>query len=126
MFYRTELKHLHNLPPGTANAGVFLIFGLLPATVILARNVLTTFVNLLRDSDFIESQIIRRQLAVKNMDSKSNISMVRDLLLQYDLPSIFKLCDCSPTKTQWKSTLKRRLSEVTFAQLRQEASKKRL
>jgi hypothetical protein len=65
MFYRTELKHLHNLPPGTANAGVFLILGLLPATVILARNVLTTCVNLLRDGDSIEFPIIRGQLAVK-------------------------------------------------------------
>ena len=41
MYHRGMLKHLQNLPDGTATCAVYLITGMLPASAIWARNVLT-------------------------------------------------------------------------------------
>jgi hypothetical protein len=124
LFHRSTLKHLQNLPAGTSTAGVYLILGQLPATVSLARNILTLYVNLIRDSASIEYQIIRRQLAVKSSDSRTFLTTVKALLLLYDLPSAYTLLSSPPTKERWKRSVKKQTSQMTFTHLRQEAARK--
>ena len=63
--------HLQHLPPGTPTAAVYLILGQLPATAVLARNILTLYVSMIRNRASVECQIIERQLAVK--DSKLQV-----------------------------------------------------
>ena len=91
LYHRTVLKHLQHLPSGTSTAAVYLILVQLPASAILARNILALYVNMIRDPASVERLIIQRQLAVKGKDSKSWITTVKNLLHHYDLPSSYDL-----------------------------------
>ena len=101
----------------TSTVTMYIILGQLPPPVTLARNILTLYVNLVRDPDSIECQIIRRQLAMKNNSSKSwvvTVKGVKDLLLEYGLPSayMYELFVNPPSKWRCKITLRRhKLSE---------------
>ena len=121
LYHRTVLKHLQHLPSGTSTAAVYLTLGQLPASAILARNTLTLYVSMLRDPAGLERQIIERQLAVKTMESKSWIVTVKELLLEYDLPSAYELFNNPPSKRQWKCTLKDKICCATFNQFKVEA-----
>ena len=92
----------------------------LPASAILASNILTLYVNMIRDPASVERLIIQRQLAVKGKDSKSWIMTVKDLLHHYDLPSSYDLYTNPPSKRQWKCTLKDKITRATFSQFREE------
>jgi len=124
MYHRTVLKHLQHLPLGTSTAAVYLILGQLPATAILARNILTLYVSMIRDPASVECQIIRRQLAVKDQDSKSWIVTVKELLQNYSLPSSYELFNNPPSKGQWKRTLKVHITRATFEHLKEDARRK--
>ena len=121
LYHRTVLKHLQHLPSGTSTAAVYLILGQLPASAILARNILTLYVNMIRDPASVERLIIQRQLAVKGKDSKSWITTVKDLLHHYDLPSSYDLYTNPPSKRQWKCKLKDKITRAIFSQFREEA-----
>ena len=118
LYHCTVLKHLQHLPSGTSTAAVYLILGQLPASAILARNILTLYVNMIRDPEIL---IIQRQLAVKGKDSNSWIMTVKDLLHHYDLPSFYDMYTNPHSKRQWKCTLKDKITRATFSQFREEA-----
>ena len=106
LYHRTTLRYLQHLPPGTSTVVIYIILGQLPPSVTLARNIFTLYVNLVRDPDSIECQIIRRQLAMKNNTSKSWVVTVKDLLLEYGLPSAYELLVNPPSKLRWKTNVK--------------------
>ena len=55
LYHRTVLKHLQHLPSGTSTAAVYLILSQLPASAILACNILTLYVNMIRDLASVET-----------------------------------------------------------------------
>lgn len=124
LYHRSTLKHLQHLPAGTATVAIYLILGLLPASITLARNILTLYVNMIRDTASLEHQIVQRQLSVKDNNSKSWIIVVKDLLLHYNLPSAYELFDTPPTKRQWKTTLNSNISKATFFEFSIQARRK--
>ncbi len=123
-YHRITLKYLQHLPPGTATVSLYLILGILPPSVILERNTLTLFANLIRDKSTLEWQIIRRQLAVKSKDSNTWINTIKDILLQYNLPSAYELFNNPPSKHQWKKAIRVKVLEETFRRMKIEASRK--
>ena len=124
LYHRTTLRYLQHLPPGTSTVAIYIILGQLPPSVTLARNILTLYVNLVRDPDSIECRIIRRQLAMKNNSSKSGVVTVNDLLLEYGLPSAYELLVNPPSKWQWKRTLRHHIIRASLDRLRKEACRK--
>ena len=124
LYHRTTLRYLQHQPPGTSTVAMYIILGQLPPSVTLARNILTLYVNLVRNPDSIECQIIRRQLAMKNNISKSWVATVKDLLLEYGLPSAYELFCNPPSKWRWKITLRLHIIPASFDRLRKEACKK--
>ena len=59
-----------------------------------------------------EYRIIVRQLAVKQKGEKSMISIVRNLLSKYSLPTAYDLMRDTPTKENWKNILRESVNKV--------------
>ena len=52
------------------------------------------------------------QVAVKQTGEKSMISICRNLLIKYNLPTAFELLKDTPTKKKWKIVLKEAVNNV--------------
>ena len=122
-FQRETMKQIQNLPPNTSNPMTYLLLGLLPIEGALHKSILTTFCTFLRNIDTAEYRIIRRQLAVKDDDSKSWISTVKKLLYKYGLPSAHDLLTEPPSKEIWKRSVKKAIANHYEAELKTEAIK---
>ena len=123
-YQRQTFRRFLHLPPGTASSGLYIVLGQLPICDILARNILTLFVNIVRYPGTAEYQIIQRQLAVKGPLSNSWVNTVKSLLVQYNLPSAYDILANPPSKFQWKATLKRQIVSTAKDTLLSDARRK--
>ena len=96
-FQRQCLKQIQGLPDKTANTVCLALLGILPLEVVLHKNALTTFVNMIRHKGTVESDIALRQIVMKNENDKSWFMFVRSILNLYKLPSIFQLISNTPS-----------------------------
>ena len=85
---------------------------MLPLKTVIHKNVLNLFMNIARLSDSVESEIAKRQLAMKESHEKSWFNYVKEVLDLYGLPSIFELFENPPPKLAWKHLLN---NSVNFA-----------
>ena len=73
-FQRQCLKQIQDLPDDTANS-----ISLVPLeAVVLHKNALTTFVNIIRQKGSIENDIALRQLVMKDENDKSWFMFIRN------------------------------------------------
>ena len=70
-FERQCLKQIQGLPDNTANSISLALLGILPLEVVLHKNALTTFVNMIRQKgSIVENDIALRQLEMKDEYNK--------------------------------------------------------
>ena len=123
-FYRASMKQYQHLPMSTANAAVYLLVGSIPVSGLLHKQQLNFFVNMARRTDSLEFSVLQRQLAVKDLDSKSWTVQIRRLLMQYELPSAYELLNAPPSKPKWKKLLKEAIDRYWERSLKAEMSEK--
>ena len=122
--YRKLLRQIQHLPDATAKEAIYLLAGAVPMVAIIHKRILTFFCSMLRRKDSTEKAIITRQLAIKDMDSKSWVTQVHLLLHKYNLPSAFNLLSRTPKKHKWKCTVRRAVEGYWWRTLKDEASLK--
>ena len=123
-YQRGLLKQLQSLPDRCATIPVYTLLGAKPIQVVLDIRALSFFGNMIRQKDSIEHQIIRRQLAVKDEDSKSFTITIRKILQKYDLPSAYDLLENTPGKDQWKAMVKKATNDSYRKEISEEIKNK--
>jgi exonuclease III len=108
--HRTFIRSILHLPPRTAIPALHIITALPPIRAMIDQKVLTFFRNVLSDPGTI-SDIIIRQHAVKGPKSHSWIIYIEEILRKYHLPNIMQLYENTPSKPQWKLTVRDAISE---------------
>ena len=121
-FYRATLRRLQHLPENTATPILYLLLGCIPLEGQLHIKLLTFFVGILRRPGSIEHEIIKRQLAIKDLTSHSWVVPIRTLLSKYGLPSAYHLLKATPGKNLWKSQVKTAVSTYWMEDLKVRAS----
>jgi hypothetical protein len=101
MHQKKTLKQIQHLPEKTADAAVYLLLGALPVRARIELNQLTLFMMAI-DGSSLERDIAERQLAMKDLKSKSWFMNVCRLLNKYDLPSAHDIFINPPSKSAWK------------------------
>ena len=109
------LKQIQGLPDNTSNSACLALLGILPIEVVLHKNLLNMYVNMIRNDNSIEYEIAHRQLVMIDPQQKSLFNYIRDILNLYELPSIFSLLNNPPTKEEWKgsSLISQRICVIT-------------
>jgi hypothetical protein len=120
----TILKQIQHLPERTSNAAAHLLLGAVPVTAYLHRAIFTFFCNMTRVQGSVESEILRRQLSVKEAKSHSWVNTLRDITTQYQLPSAFDILERPLTKSQVKRLTRENIMEFWIKTLKREASHK--
>jgi hypothetical protein len=87
------------------------LIGAIPITMLIEKNSLWAFYNITINKGFIEYEIARRQLALKDHHSHSWFTHIRKLLQKYNLPTAYDMMDYPPTKHQWKQLLNKAFEE---------------
>ena len=88
-FQRQCLKQIQGLSDNTSNSACLALLGILPIETILHKNLLSMYVNMIRNGDSNEYEIAQRQLVMKEPHQKSLFNFIKDILELYELPSIF-------------------------------------
>ena len=105
-FQRKSLKQLQSLPDKTPNVMTLGLLGILPMEVVIDKNALNLFMNIISNKDSIEYQIAERQLAMKDSEEKSWFNYIKSILEKYKMPSVYALLEEQPSKSKWKQILK--------------------
>lgn len=121
---RKILRNILHLPSSTASVALYLISGVLPIQALVERNVLTFFRSMVIDRTTKEYEIVTRQLAMKDMDSKSWVILVKKLLNKYDLPSAYVIIENPPSKLSWKHKVKTAIHQFWWSKIIKEAGEK--
>ena len=104
-FQRKCLKQIQGLPDNTSNTACLALLGILPVEVLLHKNLLNMFVNMIRNENSIEYEIAQRQLVMRESPRESIFTHIQSISAQYGLPSVFELLNDPPAKEAWKCTL---------------------
>ncbi|VDI13024.1 Hypothetical predicted protein [Mytilus galloprovincialis] len=98
------LRQIQGLPNDTANMAVYTLVGAEPIAITLDKNVLTFFMNIVRNSGTIECEILRRQIAFSDQRGKDFINRVEKTLSKYNLKSSSYYIENPLNKIEWKKT----------------------
>jgi len=121
-FYKSTLRRLQHLPENTATPAIYLLLGCIPLEGQIHIKVLTFLGSILRRPGTVEHDLIKRQLAHKDLSSKSWVVQVRLLLFKYVLPSVYNLVVNPPGKVPWRHRVCEAVYSYWFTQLKEEAS----
>ena len=110
-FERRLLKQIQGLTDRCPTIAVYSLLGAIPITTQIEKNTLTTFYNIATNKEFVEHEIARRQLAIKDQNSNSWFTHIRKLLQKYSLPTAYDLMERPPTKWKWKAMLIKAVEE---------------
>lgn len=123
-FHHNSLRMFQSLPQRTAICALHLLLGALPISGELHRRQLS-FLYLVLSSDNISIQeLVHRQSAVNIDNRKSFFSRVSETLLLYQLPSLDELCECLPSKYQWKKMVTKQINQHWTSTFKMEAAEK--
>ena len=95
-FQRKCLKQIQGLPDNTSNAACLALLGILPVESILHKHLLNMFVNMIRNENSGEFEMVQRQLVMRESPRKSIFTHIKSILALYGLPSIFELLNNNP------------------------------
>ncbi|VDI56365.1 Hypothetical predicted protein [Mytilus galloprovincialis] len=84
---RKILRQIQGLPNNTANMAVYTLVGAEPIAITLDKNVLTFFMNIVRNSGAIECEILRRQIVFSDQRGKDFINRVEknSIKIQFEI-----------------------------------------
>jgi hypothetical protein len=82
------LKQNQGLPCRAANTGVYVLLGAVPVEMVIERNMLSTFMNIARNTLSVEYYILSRELAMKNENGKIFINRIQEILGKYGLGKV--------------------------------------
>ena len=117
------LRQIQHLPEHVASCSVYVLTGLLPIEAEIHKSQLTLFGNIIRQ-DCVERYLAIRELAVKDLKSRSWFITIQETLFQYDLPSAHDLLANPPEKLAWKYQVKTHISEYWEKSIVNEARSK--
>jgi hypothetical protein len=117
------MRQIQHLPTKTPSAAVYLLLGALPAEGEYHRRLLGFICNILRLKDSTEAKLIRRQAAIKDLETHSLISDVRKTLAKYHLPTIYQLIKHPPPQNAWKNQVKKATQDFWTEHLVHQAKK---
>ena len=121
--YKKFLKQVLSLPDTVADPAVYVLTGTILIEAVVHKRALTLFGSICRlGDDSMEKQLARRQLSFKSFSSHSWYIAIRKLLIMYDLPHPWDLLDDPPTKTRWKATVNKCVSEYWCSTIRENAA----
>jgi hypothetical protein len=120
-FYRHYLRCFQHLPESTASPAIYLLIGATPLEAQIHLKVLTSVASMARRPDSLEAELLQRQIAMKDSKDATWVTMVRQLLMQYELPTLSSILKDPPTKGYWKNLTRRTVSSYWETQLKEEA-----
>jgi hypothetical protein len=106
LFQKKILKQILSLPKNAPDCAVYILTGIWPIELQIQYKTLIFYNNIcnLNDSS-LEKEIARRQLSIKNNNSKSWFMEIKKLLLKYDLKDPIILLENPVNKEEWKRTV---------------------
>ena len=122
MFHRTTLRRITGLPERTAISALHIITGLPTVETMIHLKMLSLFHSMLCSSRPAQA-ILLRQNATKT-NSFSWTQTVKEILQEYDLPTIADIYTESLSKDVWKKRTKSAVREHEKSKLEKEADSK--
>ena len=104
---RKIIKQIQGLPTQAANTAAYVLIGAIPVQLVIERNMLSLLMNILRCNTSVEYQIIKRQLAMREMNGNTFINRIHDILARYDMENVDKLILHPKSKYEWKALIKK-------------------
>jgi hypothetical protein len=101
------------------------LIGAIPIEGQLDTRILTFFNRILLQPQSLEYDLVRRQLAIKDLQSHSWVTTVRIILAKYNLPSAYTLLQQNRRKTQWKRQVKAAVVYYWNSKLKEAAQSKK-
>ena len=103
-YQREVMMQLQSLSINSSNAATYLLLGIVPTQGEIEKWILTTFNRL---ATCVEYEILKRQTAIKSLDSLSWTSSVKKITYKYNLPSVHQILDNPYPKDFWKQKVKK-------------------
>ena len=122
MLHRTTLRRITGLPERTAIPALHLITGLPTVEAMIHLKMLSLLHSMLC-SPGPAQEILLRQYAVKTKSSSWTQTM-KEILQEYDLPTIADIYEESLSKEDWKNRAKKAVMEHVTSNLEKEAGSK--
>ncbi|MEW8547538.1 MAG: reverse transcriptase family protein [Candidatus Thiodiazotropha sp.] len=104
-FQRKSLRQIQGLPDKTPNCVTLALLGILPIATVIHKNALNLFMSIARNKHFVEYEVAERQLVMKGDEEKSWFNLIKSVLSNYNLPSIYSLFNQPLSKSEWKTIL---------------------
>jgi hypothetical protein len=127
LFHRKCLRYIQHLPPSTAIPAIHLLAGIPPVRAMLDIQSLKLFQNIMNCTNcnspsMYMRELITRQLGLKDCDSSSWVTHIRQLLYYYELPTAFDIIHNTPTKLEWKRSVQKAVNDRWTKDLREKAT----
>jgi hypothetical protein len=116
---------VQHLPQSTATSALYLLTGSLPLEAWHHKSILTLFSNISRKEHSIEKEILQRQAAIKDLESNSHITTIRQLLAQYKRPPAYEILNNPQLKRHWKQMISNTFTNHWQFRLEEEAERKK-
>ncbi len=100
VYHKKFLKQIQSLPDRVATTAVYALLGAEPVETTLDIMHLRLLMQILHQPGSIEHDLASRQLSLKDDNSKSWFIQAKNILLKYDLPSIYSLLLDPPAKRE--------------------------
>ena len=120
LFQRATLKAILGVPPRTAIPALYIITGILPMARMIDQKHLIFLHSLICKEGRLKD-LVRRQCIMKKSKSKSWVYQIKDTLRCYSLPCIPDLLVNVPSKTVWKTTVKKAVSKEAIKVIQDDA-----
>ena len=121
-YLKDTLSNLQKLMPRTPASVVYFLGGQLPATALLHIRQLTIFGMVCHQKNSILHKASEHQLVTSKHSNGSWIMQIRELCLQYSLPSPLSLLQLPPPKTKYKRLVKSHIIDFWELKLRADAA----
>ena len=119
--YCTVLSNLMHLLPGTPRAVIYFLAGSLPGQALLHLRQFSLFGMLMHQQGSHLYKTVEVILTNSKHSSCSWIHQLRDLCIQYSLPHPLTVMSHPPTSSQYKTLVKKRITDYWETILRSEA-----
>ena len=118
------LRQLQSLPQQVAKEAVYFLPGCLPLEAIIDKRALKLFQKIATNEASLLYQVALRQLATKDINSKSWFIHIVKLCCKYELPSPHSILQSQPSDSSWKQLVDTKVREFWEQDLRASASEK--
>ena len=120
--HRSLIRNIQSLPKRTASAALYILSGILPIEAIIDKKRLTLIPTLAKNSTVHD--LMFRQIAVKEITSRSWTVQTQAKLRKYGLDHITDVVRNQLTKDAWKEKVDKAISSHWARKIQQEAAEK--